>query len=234
MRSLRFLSAALAATALAVAAAPADAKVRQMVVFRSGKALTKNVSTRSLRVKVGHKRCAIASRTPLAALVRSHPGHIGLRDFGSCSRDPRDATQLFVRSIRHDKNKGRRGWEYKVGRKAGTTGAADPSGPFGTGRRLRSGQRVVWFYCVLRTGGCQRTLAVRVTPDAAGLTVKVVGYDDHGHAITVDGATVKAGGASAVTGADGRARLPLPSGTYRVYAQKKGLVRSFSERARIP
>src|SRR4051795_12708459 len=235
MRSRRFRSAFAATAAVAVvAAAPAEAKVRQMVVFRSGKALTKNVPTRGLKVKVGHKRCAIASRTPLAVLFRSHPGRIGLRDFGSCSRDPRDATQLFVRSIRHDKNRGRRGWEYKVGRKAGTTGAADPSGPFGTGRRLRSSQRLVWFYCVLRTGGCQRTLAVRATPESGGLSVKVVGYDDDGHGVVVDGATVKAGGVSAVTAADGRAHLVLPSGSYRVYARKKGLVRSFSERARVP
>jgi hypothetical protein len=224
----------VAATALVVAAAPAEAKVRQMVVFRSGKALAKNVSPRGLRVKVGRKRCRVASRTPLAALFRSHPGHIGLKDFGSCSRNPRDATQLFVRSIRRDKNKGRRGWEYKVGRKAGTTGAADPSGPFGNGKRLRSGQRVVWFYCVLRSGGCQRTLAVRVTPDAGGLTVKVVGYDDDGHGVTVEGATVKAGTTSGATGADGRVRLALPGGSYKVYAKKKGLVRSFSERAQVP
>src|SRR4051812_32935600 len=234
MRSLRFLSAALAATALAVAAAPADAKVRQMVVFRSGKALTKNVSTRSLRVKVGHKRCAVASRTPLAALFRSHPGRIRLKDYGSCSRHPRDATQLFVRSIRHDRNRGRRGWVYKVGRKAGTTGAADPSGPFGNGRRLRSGQRVTWFYCRLRSGGCQRTLSVRVTPEAGGLAVKVVGYDDFGHGALAAGATVKAGGTTALTGADGRAHLALVSGSYKVYARKKGLVRSFAERATVP
>ena len=226
---------AAAVVALTVAAAvPAQAKVRQMIVFRSGKALTKSVSTRGVHVKVGHRRCAVARRTPLAALVRSHPGHIGLRDFGSCSSDPADSTGLFVRSIRHDRNKGRRGWEYKVGNKAGTTGAADPSGPFGNGRRLRSGQRVVWFYCVLRSAGCQRTLAVRATEQPGGIAVKVKGYDDEGHGVLVEGATVKAGDASAVTGADGRATLSLASGTYRVYARKKGLVRSFSERATVP
>ena len=233
MRRGPMLFAAAAALAV-VAPAPADAKVRQMVVFRSGKTLTKNVSTRGVRVKVGRKRCAVARRTPLAALFRSHPGRIGLRDFGSCSRDPGDATQLFVRSIRRDRNKGRNGWEYKVGRKAGTTGAADPSGPFGDGRRLRSGQRLVWFYCKLRSGGCQRTLSIRTTADATGLTVKVVGYDDNGHGVVVEGATVKAGGMSAATGLDGRARLALPGGSYRVYAQKRGVVRSFSERARVP
>src|SRR3954454_7126734 len=232
MRSRRFRSALAATAALAVvAAAPAEANVRQMVVFRSGKALTKNVPTRGLKVKVGHKRCAVASRTPLAVLFRSHPGHIRLRDFGSCSRDPRDATQLFVRSIQHDKNRGRRGWEYKVGHKAGTTRAADPSGPFGNGKRLRNRQRLVWFFCVLRSGGCQRTLELRATPETGGLRVKVVGYNDDGHGVAVVGATVKAGGASALTGPDGRARLSLASGSYRVFARKKGLVRSFSERA---
>jgi hypothetical protein len=238
MRSRRFHSTAVLAVAAeviaAAAAAPADAKVRQMVVFRSGKAVTKNVSTRGVHVKVHRKRCAVASRTPLAVLVRSHPGRIGLRDFGSCSRHARDGGGLFVRSIRRDRNKGRNGWEYKVGRKAGTAGAADPTGPFGTGRRLRSGQRVVWFYCKLGDRGCQRSLAVKVTPEAGALAVKVTGYDDEGHGVVVAGATVKAGSASAVTGGDGRARLALPSGHYRVYAQKKGLVRSFSERAQVP
>lgn len=238
MRSRRFprAGAALAAMAAlaAVASTPAEAKVKQMVVFRSGKAVTKNVSTGGVRVKVGRKHCAVASRTPLAVLFRSHPGKIGLRDFGSCSRHARDATGLFVRSIRRDKNKGRRGWEYKVGRKAGTTSAADPSGPFGNGRRLRSGQRVVWFYCRLGSSGCQRTLSVRASAEPGGLAVKVVGYNDSGKGVVVEGATVKAGGAGALTGADGRAHLTLPSGSYRVHAEKKGLVRSFTERARVP
>lgn len=238
MRSHRFRSAGLAlaaGAALAVAAAaPAEASIRQMVVFKSGKALTKSVPTRGLRVRVGHKRCAVASRTPLAVLFRSHPGRIRLRDFGSCSRRTADSTQLFVRSIRGDRNRGRNGWVYKVGRKAGTTGAADPSGPFGTGRRLRSGQRVVWFYCKLSTGGCQRSLSIRTTADAGVLSVRAVGYDDNGHGVVVEGATVKAGGMAATTGADGRARLALPPGGYHVSARKKGLVRSFTERARVP
>jgi hypothetical protein len=236
MRSHRFRSAALAAAAAlaVVAVTPAEARVRQMIVFKSGKAVTKNVSTRGLRVRVRRKRCGVASRTPLAALFRSRPGRIGLRDFGSCSRDPRDATGLFVRSIRRDRNRGRRGWAYKVGRRAGTTGAADPSGPFGNGRRLRNGQRVLWFYCVLRGGGCQRTLSIRITEQAGGLTVKVVGYNDPGRGVLVEGATVHAGATTALTGADGRARLSLPSGSYRVYAEKRGLVRSFRERARVP
>lgn len=234
MRRAALLCVAAAAVLSAAAAAPAQGKIHQMVVFRSGKAVTKDVSTRATRVKVGRKRCAVPSRTPLAALVRSHVGRIGLRDFGSCSRHPRDASGLFVRSIRHDRNRGRRGWEYKVGHKAGTTSAADPTGPFGTGKRLRNGQRVVWFFCVLRSRGCQRSLVARVTPEASGLSVKVVGYDDNGHGAAIEGATVKAGGTSAVTGSDGKVRLVLSSGRYSVYAEKKGLVRSFVERAEVP
>ena len=45
---------------------------------------------------------------------------------------------------------------------------------------------------------------------------------------------MKAGGSSVLTGADGRGRLALPSGNYRVFAEKEGLVRSFSERAVVP
>jgi hypothetical protein len=232
MRPALLVSAATAA--LATAAVPAEAKVHQMVVFRSGKALVKDASTRGVRVKVHRRRCAVPSRTPLAALVRSHVGRIGLRDFGSCSRHARDASGLFVRSIGRDRNRGRNGWEYKVGNKAGTAGAADPTGPFGTGRRLRNGQRLVWFYCVLRSRGCQRSLAVRVTPQPGGLSVKVVGYDDEGRGVLIDGATVTAGRRTALTGPDGRARIALASGRYRVHAEKKGLVRSFPERAEVP
>jgi hypothetical protein len=233
MRPALLIAAATAALAID-GAASAEAKVHQMVVFRSGKAVIKDVSTRGVSVTVHRRRCAVPSRTPLAALVRSHVGRIGLRDFGSCSRHARDASGLFVRSIGRDRNRGRNGWEYKVGNKAGTAGAADPTGPFGTGRRLRSGQRVVWFYCVLRSRGCQRSLAVRVTPQPGALSVKVVGYDDAGHGVLVDGATVTAGGRTALTGPDGRARIALASGRYRVRAEKKGLVRSFTERAEVP
>ena len=228
MRSLRFLSAALAAVTLAAAAAPAEANVRQMVVFRSGKALTKSVSTRGLKVKVGRKRCAVASRTPLAALFRSHPGRIGLKDFGACSRDPRDATQLFVRSIRLDKNKGRRGWVYKVGRKVSSSGAGDRSG-----RRLRGGDRLLWFYCrAQRTGGCQRTL--EATPDrtaaAPGETVRVTvrGYDDQGRGAAVAGATVRLGSASATTDAAGVAQIAVAgAGRVALTATRAGMVPAF-------
>ncbi len=113
--------------------------VRQLVVFKSGNGVEKQVRARGVTVKVGRRRCAAGTGTPLAALVRSKPGTIRLLDFGSCSRRARDGGQLFVRQIRKDRNRGLDGWVYKVGRRIATAGAADPSGPFGRGR-LKSGR----------------------------------------------------------------------------------------------
>jgi hypothetical protein len=207
--------------------------VQQMVVFRSGRAVTRRIRARRVLVRVDSRRCAAGDGTPLAALVRSRPGRLRLRDFGSCSRRPRDGAGLFVRAIGPDRNRGQDGWVYKVGRRSATAGAADPSGPFGRGR-LRAGQRVTWFYCRLRAASCQRTLEVRPSAEPGGLSATVFGYDDEGRGVAVEGATVSAGAASAVTGVDGRARLSVPAGEYRVVATKAGLVRSFAERVEVP
>jgi hypothetical protein len=207
--------------------------IRQLVVFKSGKALVGRTSTRGVHVRVGGRRCAVATGTPLAGLVRSKPGRIRLRDFGSCGSRARDAGGLFVTAIRRDRNRGQRGWVYKVGRRAGTAGAADPSGPFGNGR-LRSGRRVVWFYCV-RATDCQRTLVVRARVESDGtVTATVVGYDDAGDGVRIAGATARLGSLTAVTDADGHASLAPPPGSYRLFAKKAGLVRSFPVRVKVP
>jgi hypothetical protein len=213
-----------------LAAAP---KIRQLVVFRDGSATSETVSTRATRVRVEGRRCAVGDGTALAALVRSRPGRIRLRDFGACSTRPRDAGGLFVQAIRGDRNRGQNGWVYKVGRRAATAGAADPSGPLGRGR-LRAGQRVTWFYCRLRDGGCQRTLELTWRGEPGTLVATVRGYDDDASGMPVQGATVRAGGAEALTDATGEARLALPAGRYRAVAEKSGLVRSFTERVEVP
>ena len=226
----------IGAAALLLAAPSADAAapiVRQMVVFRSGETVTETVRARQVLVRVGGRRCAAGDGTALAALVRSRPGRLGLRDYGSCSRRPRDGAGLFVSAIGPDRNRGQNGWVYKVGRRGATAGAADPSGPFGRGR-LRSGRQVTWFYCRLAGDGCQRTLEVRASTEPGGLVATVRGYDDEGRGVAVEGATVSAGGMSAPTGPDGDARLALPPGAYRVVASKPGLVRSFAERVEVP
>jgi len=217
---------------LPAAASAAAPKVQQMVVFRDGHALTKRVSTAATRVRVGPRRCAAGERTPLAALVRSRPGTLRFRDFGACSSRARDAAGLLVTGIGPDRNRGQRGWVYKVGRRAATAGAGDTAGPFGRGR-LRALQRVTWFYCV-SAGNCQRTLEVSATPATGGVVATVRGYDDAGAGAPVVGATVTAGGVTGVTGPDGRVQMALSSGTHRLVARKDGLVRSFTERVEVP
>ena len=226
--------AAIAAAALvpvpeAIAAAPT---VHQMVVFRNGDAVARKVRATAVTVTVGRRRCAAGTATPLAALVRLRPGPIGLRDYASCSRRAVDGGGLYVRSIRGDRGRGQNGWIYKVGNRQATAGAGDPAGPFGRGR-LRSGQRVTWFYCVYRRG-CQRTLTLRARAEGAGLlSVRVRGHDDAGRAVAIAGARVTAGGQAASTDASGTARLRLAPGRHVVRAFKAGLVRSFGERVTV-
>jgi len=224
---------AIPADARQVPATPAAApKVRQMVVFRDGHALAKRVSTAATSVTVSERRCAVGERTPLAALVRSRPGPLRFRDFGACSSQASDAAGILVTRIGPDRNRGQRGWVYKVGRRAATAGAGDTSGPFGRGR-LRAGQRVMWFYCV-RAGDCQRTLEVSAKPATGGIVATVRGYDDNADGVPVVGASVTAGQVTGITGPDGRVQMALSSGTHRLVARKDGLVRSFTERVELP
>jgi hypothetical protein len=153
---------------------------------------------------------------------------LGLRDYGRCGRRPRDAAGLYVTKVRKEREKGRGGWVYKVGRRTPSIGAADLT------KRLRDGQRVTWFWCEQDdSGGCQRTLEARPdrTTAAPGesLTVTVRGYDDLGKGIAVDGATVSLGSATAVSGPDGTAVLTVPAepGEHRLEATRDGLVRAF-------
>jgi hypothetical protein len=225
-------AAALAAAAPAPAAAPV---VEQMVVFRAGDAHVSAPSTKKVRVRVGGRRCSVPPATPLAALVRSEAGPLGLRDYGRCGRRPGAAGGLYVRSIGGDRERGRGGWVYKVGNRQGTAGAADPGGPLGRGR-LREGQRVTWFYCLLDDdGGCQRTLGTSSTAEPGGeVTVTVLSYDDEGRARPAAGATVHAGETSAAAGADGVARFTLAPGAYLLHAEQAGLIRSFPEELLVP
>jgi len=214
------------------AASAAPTGIEVMTVFRSGAATSRTAGLMGVRMRVGRKRCAVPAGSPLAALVRSRPGAIGLADFGSCSRRAKDASGLFVRSIRSERNRGHNGWVYKVGHRQGTAGAGDPAGPFGRGR-LRAGQRVTWFYC-LYDRGCQRTLELRARAVGGGvLSARVRGYDDAGRGAEIEGAQVSAGGQAAATDASGTARLRLTPGPHVVRASKAGLVRSFGERVTV-
>jgi hypothetical protein len=234
----RLVPIAVAALAVALPAPAQAVKVDLMVVGREGVLRDADqVRAKARAVRVAGRRCRVGTDTPLAALAATRLD-LGLRDYGRCGRRGRNAGGLYVRSVEGQRERGRAGWVYKVGRKLGTTAAADPSGPFGTGRRLRAGQRLLWFWCV-RAGRCQRTLEVRPQRDAALpgelLPVAVRGYDDQGDGKAVEGATVRLGAASAVTGPDGVAVLTVPaeSGTLELAAERDGLIPAFPEPVRV-
>jgi hypothetical protein len=223
--------ALLVAAALLLAAPQAAqaASVTTMVagkdrVLRSAKPV-KLADTR--RVKVGSRRCTVSGRTPLGVLAATSLA-VRVRDYGSCGRRPADAASLFVTRIGSDRNRGQDGWVYKVGRKVSSAGAGDRSG-----RRLRAGDRLLWFYCrAQRTGGCQRTL--EATPDRASVapgetvSVTVRGYDDQGRGIAVAGATVTLGSATATTDAAGVAQVVVPAaGRLTLGAAHTGMVPAF-------
>ncbi len=234
-------AAALAAAAgAALAAAPAAAAPRvDVLVAGPARVLAGPVAVAAAArtVAVGRRRCAVAAGTPLAALLAVRPGPVRLRDFGACGARSADAGSLFVAAIGGAVNRGQDGWVYKAGRRVGTTGAADSSGPFGDGRRLRAGARVTWFYCRMRAGGCQRTLEISAPARAAaGAAIPVVvrGYDDAGRGRPAAGATVAAGAATAVTDAAGRAAVVAgAAGTLSIAASAPGLVPAFPVRVAI-
>jgi len=231
LRAVVALAAVLAATPPAAGAA--SPQVRQLVVFGDGSALQRTVLTRASSVRVDGRRCTTGKSSALSALVRSRPGKLRLLDFGSCSLRSGDGAGLFVKSIRGEANRGRNGWVYKVGRRIASAGAGDPRGPFGSGQ-LRPGQRVTWFYCRLRRGGCQRTLELSLRTEPETVVASVLGYDDEGRGVAVAGASVTAGNASALTDAGGEARLSVGSGRHLVVAKREGMIRSFGEPVKVP
>lgn len=225
------VAVALALPAPGAAGAAGPPLVRQMVVPLRGDPLVQSVRAREVRVRAGRRRCAVPAGTALAVLARAELPRLDIRDFGSCSRRPRDAGGLYVRAIGRDRARGSDGWVYKVGNRQASAGAADPSGPFGRGR-LRSGTRVTWFYCRTEPdGSCPRSLAMRARREPGGsVAVRVIAHDDEGRGIPAEGATVSAGEASAVTDAAGFARLAPGAGARQLRATKPGHVPSFPER----
>jgi hypothetical protein len=217
-------AAASEAAASEAAAAKNVPKLREMVVFRSGAVLERRVRPKRTRVRVEGRRCGIGARTPLAALKAIRPGRTVLEDFGSCSRRPRDAGGLYVKRLRGEGERGSGGWVYKVDRRTPGVGAADPSW------RLRRSRRVLWFWCV-QSSNCQRSLELRATAVGGGqVEATVTGYDDNGDGERIEAATVTIGSVEATTDSSGVARATLAPGRYRIWAEKPGLVRSFTGR----
>jgi hypothetical protein len=217
--------------ALVAAAVPSTATAAEVDVMVVGKERVlrapADVRLKVRKTRVAGRSCRIGAATPLSVLIATRLP-LGLRDYGRCGKRPRDAAGLYVTRVKREREKGRGGWVYKVGRRTPSLGAAD------TSRRLRDGQRVTWFWCEQDdSGGCQRTLEARPdrTTAAPGetLSVTVRGYDDQGSGIAVEGATVRLGSASAVSDAAGVAVLTVPaeSGELALDATADGLVRAF-------
>jgi hypothetical protein len=211
-----------------------------MIVGDGGSILSRarTVRANATTVHVGGKSCAVAADTPLAVLAvvrhRGGPG-FALRDYGRCGSSPLNSGQLFIYSLAGESNRGQSGWEYKVDRVSGSTGAGDPAGARGDGRRLRQGAHVLWFWCKAFAGGCQRTLeiassATTISPGAL-LHVTITGYDNEGRGAPIMGAIATLGSDFASTGAGGKAALIAPGtpGRYALSAIRPGLVPSFPE-----
>jgi hypothetical protein len=214
--------------------------VQSMIVGNTGSILSRarTVRASATTVHLGRKTCAVAAGTPLAVLAaarRSGGPGFALRDYGRCGSSPLNSGQLFIYSLGGESNRGQSGWEYKVDHVSGSTGAGDPSGPRGDGRRLRSGAHVLWFWCQAFAGGCQRTLeiapsATTMSPGAV-VNVTVTGYDNEGRGAPMVGAIVTLGSDFASTGVGGSTTLiaPTSSGRYALSATRTGLVPSFPE-----
>lgn len=218
-------------SAAAVTGSAAAAPRVQVMVFGRARLLAapRFVRAAATSVAVARRRCAVAAATPLAALAavaRARGPGFRLHDYGACARRAADSGALFVTQIGPDRNHRADGWVYKVNRVVPGAGAADPSG-----RRLRAGDRLTWFYCRAQpSGGCQRTL--EVTPLSAPgepLRVRVRGYDNEGRGAAVAGAMVTAGDRSALTAADGTAAFPALAApaVERVLAERSGMVPAF-------
>jgi hypothetical protein len=231
---------ARAAAAPLAGVAGGGPSVRSMIAGLGGAILSqaRTVSASATTVHVAGRSCAVAAGTPLAVLAAVRraggPGY-ALRDYGGCNSSPVNSGQLFVYSLGGEANRGQSGWEYKVDRVSGSTGAGDASGPRGDGRRLRSGASVLWFWCNASGGGCQRTLdlapASFTVARGGTLSVTVSGYDNEGRGRPVAGAIATLGSDFASTGSSGRATLIAPSapGRYALSATRAGLVPSFPE-----
>jgi hypothetical protein len=229
-RSACFAAAAIAVSSAfsagtAIAAAPS---VQLQVVGKSAiLAGPKKVTASSFTTNVGsgsrRRSCTVAAGTPLAA-IKAAGITVGIKDFGACSRKAADSASLYVDSIRSVAGTGMQGWSYKVDNRAGTAGAADPSGPFGSGL-IKSGSRVLWFWCVYdpTTYACQRNLVI--TAPARGsvgvpLTVSVKACDDSGACIAASNVRVSIDGSeSVVTSNAGTASFtPAAAGKHVVTA----------------
>ena len=203
--------------AMAVSAAPAAAanpRVQALVVGKSGwTAGPASIPVRATRVN----SCPLRAGLPIGVLTALRQP---FRARGGCSA-------LYVFQVRGDREQGVAGWVYKVGRRLPGRSSSSPRA------RLRSGQRVTWFWC-RRAGRCQRTLATSASSSGGRMRVTVTGYDDFGRGRRVGRATVLVRRIGSSTrrryraNASGTVSIRVRRGArYRVDSRRSGMVRGF-------
>ena len=206
--------AAVAAVAGTAPAAAAPPRVQALVVGKSGwSAGPASIPVRATRVN----SCRVGEGLAIGVLSALRQP---FRARGGCSA-------LYVFQVRGDREAGAGGWVYKVGRRLPGVSASSPSG------RLRSGQRVTWFWC-RRAGRCQRTLATSARSSGGRMRVTVTGYDDRGRGRLMSRATVlvrRIGSSSRRTyrtSSSGTVSFRVRRGQrYRVDSRRAGTVRGF-------
>ena len=151
--------------ALLAVPAPAGAATVDLMVVGKERVLREAapVTLKARSVRVGGRRCAVGRATPLSVLAGTRLALRLQRLRVLRALAARRGRAVRARRSGRTAARGPAGWVYKVGRRAGTTGAADPSGPFGRGQAAGAA-RGCSGSGASRTRGeaCQRTLEVVV------------------------------------------------------------------------
>ena len=172
----------------------------------------------------------------LAGLARPGGPAFTLRDYGHCGLGgPQLGTAVRLRAWRARRTAARTAGSTRWAASRARPGRPTPSGIRGNGRLLRSGQRVLWFWCQASAGGCQRTLE-RLAPSSVA---RGGDADGAGHAAMTTKAAVRrspgrscgSGPTSPPTAPPGGPRLivPVSAGRYPLSAVRGGLVPAFPE-----
>lgn len=162
--------AGVAAAAPSGAAAATAPVVSVSVATKAGTLIgPMAVRAKQTTLNVGGRRCAVGAGTPLAALLALQAkakapkvGRLAVKDYGSCGKRPSTSALLYLTAIGTDRADGPDGWVYDIAGRSGSTGAADPAGPFGRGR-LKRGAAVAWRWCRASTdpeGDCGDVLEI--------------------------------------------------------------------------
>ena len=231
------LAALLAAAPPAGAAAPT---VKQMVVFRDGGAVTRTVRrSRRASTSAGAAASPVRARRSQRSCAATS-GRLRLRDFGSCStaaarRRPACSCRRSAATATAGRTAGSTRWAGAAPRRA----PRDPGGPFGRGRLRSRASGSPGSTAASAAAAASARSSWRRAAWPAALTATVRGYDDEGHGVAVEGATVTAAGVSGVT-ARRRQRAPgaplgqpqADRGEGRARALVRGEGRSAVRRAR--